>query len=96
MSDTKEGEVLEFFKNLVDELKDFEGEVTLETTLQELDLDSLDYVQTQIEVKKLFQVELNPELFASGQINTVGDICRYVADPVNKIEAEAAPAEVAA
>ncbi|MDP3671080.1 MAG: acyl carrier protein [Telluria sp.] len=75
---TTESDVLKFVRKLVDELKDFEQEVTYETTLEALDLDSLDYVQTQIEIKKLFQVELNNSLFSSGEISTVGDLCRHV------------------
>lgn len=73
-----ESDVLKFVRELIEELKDFEPEVTYETTLEALELDSLDYVQTQIEIKKLFQVELNSSLFSSGEISTIGDLCRYV------------------
>ena len=75
---TTENDVLEFVRALIDELKDFDGEVTYNTTLEALDLDSLDYVQAQIEVKKQFHVELSNALFTTGGFSTVGDICRYV------------------
>jgi acyl carrier protein len=89
---TTANEVLDFVKNLVDELKDYEDEITFDTTLAQLDLDSLDYVQTQIEVKKLFGVSLNTDLFISGKITTVGHLCQYVANPI--METETQPAAV--
>lgn len=85
---TTRSQVLEFVRNIVEEVKDFEGEITYDTTFEELALDSLDYVQTQIEAKKQFGVELRPELFASGQITNVGELCTYIAD-----QAAANPAE---
>lgn len=75
---TTRSQVLEFIRDIIDEVKDFEGEVTYETTFEELSLDSLDYVQTQIEAKKKFNVELNAELFSSGQITNVGQLCSYI------------------
>jgi acyl carrier protein len=73
-------QVLEFIREIIEEVKDFDGEVTDETTFAELDLDSLDYVQTQIEAKKQFGVDLQPELFSSGRIVSVGQLCTYIAE----------------
>ena len=77
---TTRPQVLEFVRNIIEEVKDFDGEVTYDTTLEELSLDSLDYVQTQIEAKKQFGVDLQSELFASGQIVNVGQLCSYIAE----------------
>lgn len=76
---TKESQVLDFIKNIIEEVKDFEGEITYATTLEELELDSLDYVQTQIETKKTFGVTLDNQLFISGEIKTLGELCTYIA-----------------
>ena len=77
---TTRSQVLEFIRNIIEEVKDFDGEVTYDTTFEELSLDSLDYVQTQIEAKKQFGVDLQPELFASGQIVNVGQLCSWIAE----------------
>jgi acyl carrier protein len=77
---TTRTQVLEFIREIIEEVKDFDGEVTYETTFEELALDSLDYVQTQIEAKKQFGVSLNTELFASGKITNVGQLCTYVVE----------------
>ena len=90
---TTRAQVLEFIQEIIEEVKDFDGEVTYDTTFEELDLDSLDYVQTQIEAKKQFDVELNPELFASGKIVNVGQLCTYIAEHTPDYAAE--PAAVA-
>ena len=61
------------------ELKDIDEAALAPTlTLEELDLDSLDYVEIQVGIKKNFGVAIDPELFASGALKTLGDVCRYV------------------
>jgi acyl carrier protein len=73
-------DVLVFVQGIIEEVKDFEGVIDFDTTLEALALDSLDYVQTQIEAKKRYGVDLNAELFISGQITTVGQLCAYIAE----------------
>ena len=73
-------EVLTFVRDIIEEVKDFDGVIEYETTLEALALDSLDYVQTQIEAKKRFGVDLTAELFITGQISTVGQLCDYIVE----------------
>jgi len=74
---TKE-QVLAFVQEIIEEVKDFDGQIDFDTTLEALALDSLDYVQTQIEAKKRYGVDLTAELFISGQISTVGQLCEFI------------------
>jgi acyl carrier protein len=73
-------EVLTFVRDIIEEVKDFDGVIEYETTLEALALDSLDYVQTQIEAKTRFGVDLTAELFITGQISTVGQLCDYIVE----------------
>lgn len=73
-------EVLTFVRDIIEEVKDFDGAIEYDTKLEALALDSLDYVQTQIEAKKRFGVDLTAELFISGQISTVGQLCDYIVE----------------
>ncbi|HSV50674.1 MAG TPA: phosphopantetheine-binding protein [Burkholderiaceae bacterium] len=69
----------EFLRTMVLELKDIdEAELVPEAVIEELDLDSLDYVEIQVGIKKNFGVSVDPELFQSGKIRTLGDLCRYI------------------
>jgi len=68
-----------FLCDMILELKDIEeSDLNPETTLEKLDLDSLDYVELQVGIKKKFGVSMEPELFLSGKIKTFGDVCSYV------------------
>jgi len=69
----------EFLRTMVLELKDIdESELVPEAVIEELNLDSLDYVEIQVGIKKKFGVSIDPELFQSGRIKTLGDLCQYV------------------
>jgi acyl carrier protein len=78
-------EVLTFVRDIIEEVKDFDGAIEYETTLEALALDSLDYVQTQIEAKKRFGVDLSAELFITGQISTVGQLCDYIVEAQSSV-----------
>jgi acyl carrier protein len=71
--------VAEFLQDAIVELKDVD-EATLVSalTFEELALDSLDYVEIQLRIKKKFKVEITPELFASGQLMNLGDLYAYI------------------
>jgi acyl carrier protein len=71
--------VAEFLQDAIVELKDVD-EATLvpALTFEELELDSLDYVEIQLRIKKKFKVEITPELFASGQLKNLGDLYAYI------------------
>ncbi|GGX48210.1 acyl carrier protein [Undibacterium squillarum] len=72
---------LEFLKNEIADLVDFEPEAMQEDTpLAALELDSLDYVSLQLAVKKKFAVQINFDDFTSGQITSLGQFCSYIED----------------
>ncbi len=89
---TKE-QVLTFVQEIIEEVKDFDGVIDFDTTLEALALDSLDYVQTQIEAKKRYGVDLTAELFITGQISTVGQLCDYIVEAQSGAGATSSVAE---
>lgn len=61
------------------DLKDFdEDEIKSEMTFEELDLDSLDFIEIQVVIKKKFSVIMKPEAFENGEVLTFGQMCDYV------------------
>jgi acyl carrier protein len=76
---TSNNDVLAFLRTVVTEMKDFnEEDITLESTLEEVKLDSLDYVELQLAVKKEYGVLVSQVALTDGSIRTVGDFCAYV------------------
>ena len=61
--------------------------------LTDIDLDSLDYVEIQVGIKKTFGVSVDPDLFLSGKIKTLGDLCQYIEDRCVDTTATAASAQ---
>ena len=79
--------VFEFLKNAVLELKDIEPEdIQPDTALESMDLDSLDYVDVQVNIRKTYKVEILPELFISGQITTIGELANHIVSESAKVE----------
>jgi acyl carrier protein len=71
--------IAEFLQEAIVELKDIEEDKLVpELSFEELALDSLDYVEIQLRIKKKFKVEITPELFSSGQLKNLGDLCAYI------------------
>ncbi|MCS0633583.1 phosphopantetheine-binding protein [Telluria mixta] len=71
--------VAEFLQDAIVELKDVDESTLIPAlTFEELELDSLDYVEIQLRIKKKFKVEITPELFASGQLKNLGDLYAYI------------------
>ena len=78
---TIQTDILSFLKNLVIEMKDIEEEaVKGNSSFEDLELDSLDFVEVQVGVKKHYGVDLTPDLFASGTINNLDQLSGYIAD----------------
>jgi acyl carrier protein len=87
--------VFEFLKNAVLELKDIEPEdIELDTSLEALALDSLDYVDVQVNIRKTYKVEILPELFTSGRIKTIGELAAHIVSEADQVEAAAEAAAV--
>ncbi len=71
--------IYEFLKSIILEINDIdEADLTPSLKVDELALDSLDYVEIQVSVKKKYGVQINPEVFSSGKVQTVGDLCMYI------------------
>lgn len=66
-------------KDMILEVKDFEEEeIKPETTFSELELDSLDFVELMVTMKKEFGVTLQSEVFSNGQVTNLDQMCEYV------------------
>lgn len=82
--------VFKVVSDLILELKDVDEDgVTLDTMIDSLALDSLDFVELQLVVKKKIGVALDPQSFAGRKIATLRNLCEYV---VETKDAEAVPA----
>jgi len=69
----------QFLRETILELKDIEEDkLTPQLPIDELGFESLDYVEIQVGIKKNFGVEIDPGLFQSGAIKTLGDLSRYI------------------
>jgi acyl carrier protein len=73
------GKVFDVTRELILELKDIdESEFNLDTRIDVLELDSLDFVELQVVMKKHFAVALDAQAFASGKVSTLRDMCELV------------------
>lgn len=63
---------------IVEELGKEKDEVTLETTFDELDADSLDVFQVISEIEDAFDIQIETE----EGLNTVGDLVTYVEEKI--------------
>jgi acyl carrier protein len=81
--------VAEFLQDAIVELKDVDETALVPAlTFEELELDSLYYVEIQLRIKKKYKVEITPELFASGQLKNLGDLTAYI--EANQVQAAVA------
>lgn len=71
--------VFSFLKDSILELKDVEEEaIKAESALMDFGLDSLDFVEVQVMLKRKFAVQINPVIFANGDVRTLADFSRHV------------------
>ena len=71
--------IFEFLKNAILEVKDIEeDDVQPDTGLELLALESLDYVDIQVNIKKTYNVEMTSDQFASGKIKTLGELAGHI------------------
>ena len=72
--------IFNFLKEAILELKDIEpNDFTMDTELASVDLDSLDLVDIQVNIRREYGVQLPAGLFADGKINTFGQLASYIA-----------------
>ncbi|STB68626.1 acyl carrier protein [Citrobacter freundii] len=64
---------------MICDAKDLEqGQLTPTTTLAELELDSLDYVELMVLAKREFNVNLTPEMFIQNPLMTINELCELI------------------
>lgn len=81
-------DILAHLTDLIVDMKDCEtSAVQPAATFEDLELDSLDFVEVQVSVKKRYQVNLVPDLFANGTIANVGQLVDYIAAESVVVEA---------
>ncbi len=72
-------DVFEFLRAMIFDMKDIDEDmVQPQTLLEELELDSLDYVEVQVGIKKRYGVDLTQELFTTGKITSIGNMIDYI------------------
>jgi acyl carrier protein len=80
---TTASDVLAFLKGTIIEIKDVdEDSIQLESALKDIALDSLDYVEIQLAIKKQYGVRVSQNDFLEGSIKTIGDFCSFVSTGV--------------
>ena len=78
--------VFDIVRELILELKDVEeNDVTLETTIESLSLDSLDFVEMQVVIKKKISVALVPESFTNSNISTLRQLCEFIVEQLKPV-----------
>ncbi|QJI29872.1 hypothetical protein HKK55_14525 [Pseudomonas sp. ADAK18] len=78
---TTVNDVFDVVRNLILELKDVdENDVTLDTNIESMELDSLDFVEMQVVVQKKIGQALDPDSFASRKIATLRQLCEFVVE----------------
>ncbi|MBI2308431.1 MAG: hypothetical protein HYU78_14095 [Rhodocyclales bacterium] len=68
----------EFLAQSVRNICDYDGEITETTLLKDLQLESLDYVAIQIDIKRHLGIDIDYDDFTERRIETVGDFVRYI------------------
>ncbi|EPQ0973032.1 TPA: acyl carrier protein [Citrobacter farmeri] len=72
--------IYEKISEMICDAKDLAPEaLTPETTLPELELDSLDYVELMVLAKREFNVTINPEMFMKNPTMTLRELSQRIA-----------------
>ncbi|MFI8416568.1 acyl carrier protein [Serratia sp. NPDC078593] len=72
-------ELEEFLKTLIDRLTDVDvSSITDETTIEELDLVSLDFVTIKVEAKNELGMDIDLNALAEAELNTFGELMDYL------------------
>jgi acyl carrier protein len=74
-------EIFAFLRDLLIDMTDHTNEtIKPESELESLALDSLDYVQIQVEVQKTYRVQVPTEKIANGEITTLGQMAEMICE----------------
>ena len=72
--------IFAFLKEAVLELKDIDPtDFTTDTELASIDLDSLDLVDIQVNIRREYGVQLPAGLFVDGKLHSFGQLASYIA-----------------
>ncbi|EAO9998633.1 acyl carrier protein [Salmonella enterica] len=67
--------------NLIADVKDVAvDELSAETMLRTLELDSLDYVEMMVTIKRNYGITLEAELFINNPDITLGELCQHICE----------------
>ena len=76
MSDS---EVFEFVREVLLSFLDTDASsITRETRIGDLGMESLDFIDLQVEVEKAYGVKIQPAVFAEGHVRTMADFVGYI------------------
>ncbi|EAY0429035.1 acyl carrier protein [Salmonella enterica] len=65
--------------NLIADVKDVAvDDLSAETMLRTLELDSLDYVEMMVTIKRNYGITLEAELFINNPDITLGELCQHI------------------
>lgn len=74
-----EKDIENFLRDLIDKLTDVGiDSVTDETTIEDLDLVSLDFVTIKVEAKKELGIDIDLNALAEADLNTFGELTEYL------------------
>jgi acyl carrier protein len=78
---TQQQDIFEFFCDLLTDMKDLGDHVIRPTdSFRDLDLDSLDFVQIQVEVQKAYGVQVPTDEIADGSVSTLEQLAALIAN----------------
>ncbi|AXD30604.1 acyl carrier protein [Salmonella enterica subsp. houtenae] len=67
--------------NLIADVKDVAvDDLSAETMLRTLELDSLDYVEMMVTIKRNYGITLEAELFINNPDITLGELCQHICE----------------
>ncbi|ECH2879532.1 acyl carrier protein [Salmonella enterica] len=67
--------------NLIADVKDVAvDDLSAETMLRTLELDSLDYVEIMVTIKRNYGITLEAELFINNPDITLGELCQHICE----------------
>lgn len=56
------------------------------STFEEVDIDSIDYIELGLMIKKTFNLSVEGRLFESGELSSIQDLCDHI---INRLPVEA-------
>lgn len=72
-------EIFTFLKGVLLNFLDVEEDsITTDAQIADLKMESLDFVELQVELEKNYKVKVRPAVFASGEVKTMGDFVSHI------------------